>query len=58
MPKTKLKIYCVWCRRYIGEKDEKGVEGISHTICEECTVKVLESAKKDKEKKDGCGNKC
>ena len=31
-----MKIVCAWCGRDIGEKDGKGVEGISHGVCKEC----------------------
>ena len=42
-----MKVVCAWCDKDMGEKDGKGVEGISHGICEECLAKVL------KEEKDG-----
>ena len=31
-----MKIICAWCGKEIGEKDGEGVEGISHSMCEEC----------------------
>ena len=34
--KTVLKSVCMYCKKYMGEKDGKGVEGISHGICREC----------------------
>ena len=36
-----MKVVCAWCDKDMGEKDGKGVEGISHGICEECLEKVL-----------------
>ncbi len=40
-----MKIVCAWCGNDMGEKDGKGVEGVSHSICRECLAKVI--AKKD-----------
>jgi len=37
---TTLKIVCAWCGKYMGKKDGKGVEGISHTICPDCAKKI------------------
>lgn len=34
--KTILKIQCMHCRKDMGEKDGKGTEGTSHSICKEC----------------------
>ncbi len=34
--KTTLKIVCMYCKDPMGEKDGKGVEGTSHSICREC----------------------
>lgn len=31
-----LKIACMYCKKDMGEKDGKGVTGISHGICREC----------------------
>lgn len=56
MPKTKLQIYCAWCGKCMGTKDGKGVEGVTHGICDECKENVMEAAEKAKEPKDGCGN--
>lgn len=33
-----MKIICAWCKRNMGEKDGKGVQGTSHTCCVECKV--------------------
>ncbi len=37
--KTTLKIACMYCEKDMGEKDGKGVEGTSHSICRECWEK-------------------
>lgn len=34
-------IECAWCRLVLGEKEG---EGITHTICQPCSVKFLEEA--------------
>ncbi len=34
--KTVLKIVCMYCEAFMGERDGLGVEGISHSICEKC----------------------
>ena len=36
-----MKIVCAWCGKDMGEKDGKGIEGISHSICPKCLVKLL-----------------
>ena len=36
-----MKIVCAWCHKYMGEKDGEGVEGVSHSICRECLVKLM-----------------
>ncbi len=56
MPKTKLQIYCAWCRQYMGEKDGKGVEGKSHSICEKCWHKEFPGVPYPKEGEDGYGS--
>ena len=33
---TVLKIVCSICGKDMGEKDGKGVEGISHSLCPDC----------------------
>lgn len=35
-PETVLKIVCSGCDKDMGEKDGKGVEGISSSICQDC----------------------
>ena len=40
-----MKIVCVWCKKDMGEKDGMGVEGISHSICEECYEKLVLTVK-------------
>ena len=39
----KMKIMCAWCGKDLGEKDGKGEEGISHSICEKCLDKLVGS---------------
>jgi len=36
-----MKIVCAWC-----EKEGEGIEGISHSICEECADKLVLDMKK------------
>lgn len=36
-----MKIVCALCGKDMGEKDGKGVEGVSHTFCEECFAKLM-----------------
>ena len=36
-----MEIVCAWCDKDMGEKDGKGIEGISHSICQECLAKLL-----------------
>ncbi len=35
-----MKIVCAWCGKDMGEKNGKGVEGISHSICQECLARL------------------
>ena len=35
-----MKIVCAWCGKDMGEKDGKGVEGVSHSICKRCLAKL------------------
>ena len=37
-----MKMICAWCGKDLGDKDGKGVEGISHCVCEECLHKFQE----------------
>ena len=34
-----MYIVCAWCGKDMGEKDGEGIEGISHSMCEECLSK-------------------
>lgn len=34
---TILMVVCAWCGKVMGEKEGKGVSGVSHSICDECT---------------------
>lgn len=36
-----MRIICAWCGKDMGEKEGKGVEGTSHSICDECADKVV-----------------
>ena len=31
-----IKIRCAWCGKDMGERDGEGVNGLSHSICDEC----------------------
>ena len=46
-----MKIVCAWCGKEMGEKNGKGIEGISHSICRECLAKLLAKM----ESKNGTG---
>lgn len=46
-----MRIVCAWCGKDVGEKDGKGVEGISHSICRECLAKL--TAKVEGGEQDG-----
>jgi len=37
---TKMRIVCAWCSKEMGWKDGKGVEGVSHSICDECYEEI------------------
>ena len=39
-----MKIVCAWCGKGMGEKNGGGVEGVSHTICEKCSDKLVAEA--------------
>ena len=39
-----MKIVCAWCGKEIGEKNGEGVDGVSHSICERCTDKLVAEA--------------
>ena len=36
-----MKIVCAWCGKDMGEKEGKGIEGISHSICDQCADKLV-----------------
>ena len=36
----KLKVFCPWCGKVLGEKDGKGVEGVSAGLCTKCHAKL------------------
>lgn len=38
--KTILTVVCSWCSKDMGEKDGKGVSGVSHGMCEACYDKL------------------
>ena len=38
--KTIRSVTCAWCNKPMGEKDGKGVSGVSHGICEACYDKI------------------
>jgi len=39
-----LKMVCAWCGKDMGEKEGEGIEGISHSICEECLTQLEENS--------------
>ena len=41
-----MKIVCAWCGKDMGEKEGEGIEGISHSVCEECADKLVLDMKK------------
>jgi hypothetical protein len=47
---TILIVECGWCGKYLGQKDGKGVSGISHGICPECSEKFFNEFDKITEK--------
>ena len=38
--KTILTMTCAWCSKDMGEKDGKGVSGVSHGMCPSCYKKL------------------
>jgi len=38
---TILIVQCAWCNKPLGQKDGKGVSGISHGICKSCVKKYF-----------------
>ena len=43
-----MKIKCAWCGKDMGEKDGKGVRGVSHGICRDCYNKFIAKIKADR----------
>jgi len=41
---TRMKIVCAWCGRELGEKDGRGIEGVSHGLCNKCLARLQEEA--------------
>lgn len=39
-----MKIVCAWCDKDMGEINGGGVDGVSHTICEKCSAKLIAEA--------------
>jgi len=39
--RQEMKIVCAWCGKDMGEKDSKGVDGVTHSICKECSAKLM-----------------
>jgi len=39
-----MKIVCAWCGKTIGKKDGKGIEGVSHGLCNKCLARLQEEA--------------
>lgn len=37
---TALEVHCAWCGKFMYVKDGKGISGISHSICPECTKEL------------------
>ncbi len=37
---TKITVICAWCNKSLGEKDGKGITGVSHGICKDCLDKL------------------
>ncbi len=51
-----MKIVCAWCGKDMGEKDGRGVEGVTHGQCKQCFTKFmakLESNTSARDKQDG-----
>jgi hypothetical protein len=45
---TVIIMKCSWCGKYLGQKDGKGISGVSHVICKECFKKVYPKVTKSK----------
>ena len=51
-----MKIVCAWCGKDMGEKEGEGIEGISHSVCEECADKLVLEMKRLLEIERGAEN--
>ncbi len=36
-----MKIVCAWCNKNMGEKNGRGVDGVTHGICKQCFAKFM-----------------
>lgn len=36
-----MKIVCAWCNENMGEKNGRGVEGVTHGMCKQCFAKFM-----------------
>ena len=36
-----MEIVCAWCGKKMGEKDGKGIRGISHSLCQGCLAELM-----------------
>ena len=43
-----IQIICSYCKKDMGSKDGKGVEGVSHGVCLECLKQVMAELKAGK----------
>ena len=51
-----MKIVCAWCGKDMGEKDGRGVEGVTHGQCKQCFTKFMakvESNTRARDKQNG-----
>ena len=39
-----MKIVCAWCNKNMGEKNGRGVKGVTHGICKQCFAKFMAEA--------------
>lgn len=47
-----MEIVCAWCGKKYGEKAGRGINGVSHTICQECSTRFeLEMKQKTDDEK-------
>ena len=50
-----MKIVCACCGKDMGEKDGKGIEGISHGVCDQCLKKLKAKTTSKISAEDGQG---